>query len=252
MVQLQVRKPRAILFDISGSVAKSSFIDKVLMPYITEFIRTYLEENFEQKNVCTDIENLREQAKRDEAAPKIPGPEAGRPALIDATVACVTHCAECKKENKAITLLRFHMWFDGYKRERIETPVYSDVAIQIQKWRCDQDIKLFVFSNGWAEATKRFLSRTNHGDMNLLIEDHFDTTLGPLTTQATFVKVSEKVQLPAQDLLFLTKSADEACAAQNAGLIVVLVLTHRRNIEKLDGEARRIPRVRSFNELEFV
>lgn len=55
------------------------------------------------------------------------------------------------------------MWFDGYKRQRIETPVYSDVAIQIQKWRCDQEIKLFVFSNGWAEATKRFMSQTNHG-----------------------------------------------------------------------------------------
>lgn len=37
-----------------------------------------------------------------------------------------------------------------------------------------------------------------------------------------------------------------------AGLIVVLVLTHRRNIEKLDSEAKRLPRVRSFNEIEFV
>lgn len=146
----------------------------------------------------------------------------------------------------------FHMWFDGYKRERIETPVYSDVAIQIQKWRCDLEIKLVVLSNGWAEATKRFLSRTNHGDMNLLIDEHLDTTLGQLTAAETFSKVLEKVQLPAAEVLFLTKNADEAKAAIAAGLIVVMVLTHRRNIEKLDAEAKRLPRVRSFNEIEFV
>lgn len=29
MVQLTVKKPKVILFDISGTVAKSSFIDKV-------------------------------------------------------------------------------------------------------------------------------------------------------------------------------------------------------------------------------
>lgn len=254
MVQLQVKKPRAILFDISGTVAKSSFIDKVLMPYIKEFIRMYLEENYEQRNVRTDIENLRVQASRDDAAPKIPGPEAGRANLINATVAYVNYCADNKMENKAITLLRFHMWFDGYKRQRLETPVYSDVAIQIQKWRCDQEIKLFVFSNGWAEATKRFLSRTNHGDMNLLIDDHFDTTTGSLTDPATFAKVldHEKVKEQPQDVLFLTKSPEEARAAIAAGLIVVMVLTHRRNIEKLDTEGRRLPRVRSFNEIEFV
>lgn len=144
------------------------------------------------------------------------------------------------------------MWFDGYKRQRIETPVYSDVAIQIQKWRCDLEIKLCVLSNGWAEATKRFLSRTNHGDMNLLIDEHLDTTLGQLNQTATFTKVLEKVKEPAAEVLFLTKNAEEAKAAIAAGLIVVMVLTHRRNIEKLDEESRKLPRVRSFNEIEFV
>lgn len=143
------------------------------------------------------------------------------------------------------------MWFDAYSRNLLETPVYSDVAIQIQKWRCDQDIKLYVFSNGWAEATRRFLTKTNHGDLNLLIDDYFDTSLGQLSDANTFTKVLNKINEKSENVVFLTKSPDEGRAAQSIGLTVVLVLTHRRNIERLDEEARRMPRVRSFNEIEF-
>lgn len=143
------------------------------------------------------------------------------------------------------------MWFDGYDKSKLETPVYSDVAVQIQKWRCDQNIKLFVFSNGWAEATKRFLSKTNHGDLNLLIDEHFDTSLGQLSDPETFKKVLSKIKEKPEDVVFLTKSADEARASAKVNLTTVLVLTHRRNIEKLDSDGKKMPRVRSFNELEF-
>ncbi|KAJ6221760.1 hypothetical protein RDWZM_000305 [Blomia tropicalis] len=252
MVLLQVRKPHAILFDMSGTVTKSSFIDKVLMPYIREYCRTYFEENFDKKAAQIDINGLRSEASQDGDAPKIPADSAGMTNIINGTVAYVTHCLDMHKENKAINLLRFHMWFDGFRRERLETPVYSDVAIQIQKWRTEDNIKLFVFSNGWAEATKRFLSRTTHGDLNLLIDGHFDTSLGSLNDANTFTQVLKKINEPAQEVLFLTKNADEGRAANQAGLIVVLVLTHRRNIDKLDSIAKRMPRVRSFNEIEFV
>ena len=127
------------------------------------------------------------------------------------------------------------------------------MAIQLQKWRNDEGVKLHVFSNGWAEATKRFLARTNHGDLNLLIEDHFDTSLGSLTEEATYTKVLEKLKLPPNAVLFLTKSAEEGRVATKVGLLVVLVLTHRRNIEKLsEADRAAMPRVRSFNEIEFI
>lgn len=143
------------------------------------------------------------------------------------------------------------MWFDGYQKNRLETPVYSDVAIQIQKWRCDQEIKLYVLSNGWAEASKRFLTKTNHGDLNLLIDGYFDSSLGPLNEPATFETLLNRIQEKPENVILLTKSSEQGQAAQQLGLTVVLVLTHRRNIEKLDEKGRQMPRVRSFNELEF-
>lgn len=143
------------------------------------------------------------------------------------------------------------MWFNAYDNDKLETPVYSDVAIQIQKWRCAQEIQLFVLSNGWSEATRRFLSKTNHGDLNLVIDDHFDSAVGPLNESDTFRRVLQKIGHSAEHVVYLTKSQEQGKAASELGITVVLVLTHRKNIEKLDREGKKMPRVRSFNELEF-
>lgn len=144
------------------------------------------------------------------------------------------------------------MWFDGYKRGKLETPVYSDVAIQIKRWRCDFGIKLYVFSNGWTEATKRFMAKTSHGDLNLLIDDHFDNTQGPLTNPATFQKILQTIEMEPSRVLFLTKSVEEGKAAKRAGLKVVLVMTHRRTIARLsDKDLDTWQIIRTFNELSF-
>lgn len=248
---MKLKKPKAILFDITGTVAKTTFIDMVLLPYVQKYCRVYLEENWTRKAAQADINNLRAQVAQDAEAPKIPEASASKEDIIKACGEYVDYCFSKKIENKGILLLRFHMWFDGYQRNRLETPVYSDVAVQIQKWRSDLGIKLYVVSNGWSEATKCFLSKTNHGDMNLMIEKHFDTSIGPLTDAATFQKLVEEIGEPAGEVLFLTKSADEANLAKSVGIAICLCLTHRRNIEKLDEAGRALPRVRSFNELEF-
>ncbi|KAI2810444.1 hypothetical protein RDWZM_002579 [Blomia tropicalis] len=251
MVQLQVKRPRALLFDISGTVAKTSFIDKVLFPYITNYAETYFNENWDNDTTRQDLDALRAVSQSDPEAPQIAS-GLSRDEEIDATVKFIRFYMEHQKECKALTLFRFRMWFDGYKRDRLNTPVYSDVAIQLQHWRSDQGIKLFVVSNGWSEATKRFLQKTSHGDMNLLIENHFDTRIGKLNEPDTYRKILEKIKEEANEVLFLTKDGSEGNAALNAGLNVVLVLTHRRNIEKLNEDEKKIPRVRSFNEIDFV
>ncbi|KAH7643293.1 enolase-phosphatase e1-like protein [Dermatophagoides farinae] len=222
-----------------------------------------MHENWNTKQVRMDLEQLRLESELDPNAPKMlplidddnsnnnNNNNNNNDNDIDTAFDYVRYCLDNRKENKAMTLLRFHMWFDGYAKNRLETPVYSDVAIQIQKWRCDQDIKLYVFSNGWSEATRRFMMKTNHGDLNLLIDGYFDTSLGQLNDPDTFRKMLQRINEKPENVMFLTKSPEEGRAAESIGLTVVLVLTHRRNIERLDDDGRRMARVRSFNELEF-
>lgn len=148
-------------------------------------------------------------------------------------------------------LKRFHVWLDGYERNKLETPVYSDVAIQIQKWRCDLKIRLYAYSSSWSDATRCFLSKTNHGDLNLLIDGCFDTTLGPSNVTTTYEKVLDSIKQKPENVLFLTKSTSEAQAALKAGISVVLVLTHRRSQDQLNDSNKGLPTIRSFNELDF-
>ena len=122
----------------------------------------------------------------------------------------------------------------------------------LQKWRCDQHIKLFVFNNGWTEATKRFLSKTNHGDLNLLIDAHFDSSIGTLAEAATFQKILDEIKQNPEDLLFLTEWPNQVRAAKSLNIIAVLVMTRQnRNIDNLDEADKTLDRICSLQELKF-
>lgn len=249
--RMLVKRPRAIMFDLVATVVKTSLVDGVLLPYIVDNIQLFLEENWSIKAVQDDIANLRWAAKQDPTAPQIPESTVDRAQLITAVANYVRYAQTNQKDGLAMTLLRLHMWFDAYKRNRLQTPTYSDAASQLHKWH-ERGIKLCVLSNGWSRASQLFLSNTVHGNLAQLIAHHFDTELGPLDSADTYRKVLQQVQLPPTDVLFLTKDAKEGQAASQAGLSVILVITHRRTIEKLNEDQAKMARVRSFSDLDFT
>lgn len=146
---------------------------------------------------------------------------------------------------------RFHVWFDGYERAILTTPVYSDVAIQMKNWRCEHGIRLYVTSSGWAEASRVFLSRTNQGDMTLLIDEYFDTGTGPMNESDTYRAVLQRIGQTGPDCVLLTKSPGSAVAAANVGIVPILVVTHKRDYDLLGDQAKGIAVVRTLNEIEF-
>jgi methionine salvage enolase-phosphatase E1 len=50
MANLKVPKPKAIIFDLSGTAAKTPFIDKVLIPFIKTNIKSYVEQKWTEKS----------------------------------------------------------------------------------------------------------------------------------------------------------------------------------------------------------
>lgn len=108
MVQLRLKKPNAILFDITGTVAKTKFIDKLLIPYIESNFHRYLRENWNTKQVQMDLEQLRIESDSDPRAPKIhlEFTDTSIDADIDSAYDYVRYCIDNRKENKAMTLLR--------------------------------------------------------------------------------------------------------------------------------------------------
>ena len=250
MPVLVVKEPKVIIMDMLGTAVKLGFIEKILLPFVKTNVKEYVVEKWSDKKFRKDCDKLRKESAKPDNTVKI--------AALDAPVAeqqesisnFVLSSMEMKKESSALQNFRFNMWFDGYKKKKVKTPVYSDVAIQLKKWK-DMGIKIYILSNGWKEANKTFFSHTSHGDLNLMIDDHFDSSDGSLDSKETYSKIATKLGQPVDDCLFLTKSGKEGLVAKEAGMRIVLVLTHRKNIEKLSEEEKGLPRIRTFNDLEF-
>ncbi|KAH9390478.1 DNA topoisomerase 2-alpha [Tyrophagus putrescentiae] len=247
MANVKIKNPDAVIFDYN-TIVSNAFVENQLMPYFETAHEAYFDANWSKEECQADLKALAAAAAEDAAAPKV-DLTAPKQAQIDAVNKYVEYCGTADKENsKAFILYRiitfsnlltnsFHVWFDGYKRGKITTPVYSDVAVHIQNW---------------AEASRKFLQKTSNGDLNALIVKQFDTTLGQLTSPATYQNLIAKTKDQPANTVFLTMGIDEAKAAKAAGLQVVLVLTHSEEVDAITDTVSDIPIARSFTQIEFV
>lgn len=116
-------------------------------------------------------------------------------------------------------------------------------------------IRLFAISKGCPEVTKRYLTATNHGDLNLLVEGHFGADAGPLTEKGTFEKILATIKQAPEDVLFLTKFREEYKTAKAAGLNAVQLMYRRAQADTPGAQAEEdnapVVRVRTLNELQF-
>ncbi|KAH9394677.1 Enolase-phosphatase E1 [Tyrophagus putrescentiae] len=234
MSQLKVRKPKVILFDIIGTVIKEGWIDKVLFPYIVSTVDDYLAENWGDPVLVRDVELLRAQSQLD-AGPAIVQPGQSVDRIRNSVADYVVRCLEDTRESEAIRIFR-------------------DVARCLGNWAQRDCIDLYVFSNGWSYAMKKFLKKTNYGDLTLVIKDFIDTNIGQLNDMQTYEGLISQLGHPPEDILFLTHSGIEGVAARRADLSVILVTTHRKDLARERNEDTKffgLPYVRSFNELVF-
>ena len=110
----EVKKPKAILMDVSGTLTQGTFIPTLLVPYFKKNHQKYLEVNIDQPTCREIIDKLRTAAQLDPGSPKIIPNESEKEALIASVSAYVDHCLDSNKENKPLILYRFMVWFDGY------------------------------------------------------------------------------------------------------------------------------------------
>lgn len=247
MGRLKLRRPRAILFDLTGTATRESFVGKVLMPYFRANAKSYLEQNWAKCRA--EVEALASVAKQDPESPQV-DPCGGQSEQVESIAAYLRYCEQRGRESKALAKLRLQVWFHGYDSGALSTPLYPDVAVNLRKWH-ERDIRLFLLSNGWAEATRKFMCRTSDGDLNPLISRHFDTSTGSLTSVDTYRKVASEIGEQPEDVLFLTKCADQARVARQCGITPVLVLS-RKGDESGAHQYRDFQVVGTFAELQFT
>lgn len=250
---VQVRRPRAVVFDILGTASKSGFLERILFPFLKVNLDPFIRSHWDKPEFVRLYNKIMFQSiefnKSEPSTPVVLAHDNNQ--AKQSLTTFIAFVTDNGINSPAVTQLRFRVWFEGYQQSKIKTPIYSDVPNRMRAWFAE-GVKFFVFSNTWIEAQKALLKNTNHGDLTNLISGHFDNDFGLITETESWRRLSSEIRENPNDILFLTKSPVEGRAAADAGVSVVLVLTHRHNVKAVSHEDRqRFPYVRTLNDLAW-
>lgn len=252
----KLRQPKAIVFDVSSTIIKAHFPTDVLMKYFRQNLPVYLSEHWDDDETQRLVNQvLKRPGKGKSRSTKQPTSSKKRKSnkeeqltkekQIKGLCDWVSQCQDKCVDPKELSDLRLAIWMEGYQSKLLVTPVYEDVGTTLARWKNKLDIRLFTYSSGWWEMTRRFLSNTNSGDLDELFEMHYDSNVGALST------VTNGIGEKPQEILLLTKKLDQAEQARKCSLRVVLVRRADAKIEPTPGD-RHFPVVKFFSEIEFV
>ena len=200
---------KAIVTDIEGTTSSISFVHDVLFPYAAKNLADYVQAHA-QKPAVAKI--LKEVAEIGELSPS---DQSGQIALL------LKWIRDDKKVTALKTLQGF-IWEEGYHQGAYQAHVYADVAPQLREWK-QQNLQLYVYSSGSVLAQKLFFEFSQAGNLLVLFDGHFDTTIGAKREVASYRAIGEKIALEPEHILFLSDIVAELDAAASAGFQVCLL-----------------------------
>lgn len=216
---------RAILLDIEGTTTPVAFVYEVLFPYA----RHHLEEFLQQRRMdhTRGLADLVSEFSAEHRADVARGeaPPVWRNDSTDSELASVMHyifwLMDQDRKSTALKSLQGKIWEAGYLSGQLRGEVYPDVAPALARW-IRQQKRVYIYSSGSVLAQKLLFGHTTEGDLTEYISGYFDTTTGAKREPASYRSVSQQIDLPAAEILFLSDVTAELAAAQSAGLQTTL------------------------------
>ncbi|KAL3733778.1 hypothetical protein ACJRO7_023182 [Eucalyptus globulus] len=221
--------PRCVVLDIEGTTTPISFVTDVLFPYARDNVGRHLSATFETPETHDDIKLLRSQVEDDlkqgvQGAVPIPGDEAGKEQVIAALVANVEAMIKADRKITALKQLQGHIWQTGFENNELEGVVFEDVPKALTNWH-SLGIKVYIYSSGSRLAQRLIFGKTNYGDLRKYLCGFFDTYVGNKKETRSYIEISESLGVDKpSDVLFLTDVYQEAVAAKDAGLKVLILI----------------------------
>ena len=210
---------RAILLDIEGTTTPIAFVTEVLFPYARRHLRSYLEQRAGPAGDEALLALLREEHARESNAGDAPPPWIEQPAAgrLTAAASYVEWLMDRDRKSPALKELQGRIWEDGYRRGELLGDVFPDVPAALERWR-SRRIGVGIFSSGSVLAQQLLFRHSSRGDLTPWLDWYFDTGIGAKTDPATFRRIANTIELPAEAMLFLSDVTRELEAAHDAGM----------------------------------
>lgn len=196
----------AIITDIEGTTSSLAFVKDVLFPYARRNMARFVRAHADDSEVRALLDAVRQYA-----------PEA------ESLEAVIDQLDRWMAEDQKITPLKSLqglLWRHAYEQGALHGHIYPDAVEALRRWHA-QGIALYVYSSGSVLAQKLLFGHSEAGDMTPLFSGFFDTHLGNKKDSASYRRILETINRPAQRVLFLSDSVEELDAAREAGLHTV-------------------------------
>lgn len=194
---------RAIITDIEGTTTDIQFVHEVLFPYARAHLPAYLQQHYTVPEIAQALQLLRSEANL---------ADAGVTQLIEV----LKQFIDQDRKSPALKFLQGMIWRHGYQSGQFKGHVYPDVQPALRRWH-KQAIKLYVYSSGSVQAQQLLFGYSTEGDLTSLFSGYFDTGVGAKRQVLSYNTIATQLQLPAEQLLFLSDIEQELVAANQAG-----------------------------------
>jgi enolase-phosphatase E1 len=212
---------RTILLDIEGTTTHLDFVYKVLFPFARAHVRQFLAEYAESGDGRECLNLLQLQHEADQRQGLVPPPAEWRPPKLDAVVQYVNWLMDRDSKDRGLKLLQGKIWEHGYASGELQSHVFSDVPVALQRWR-NQQKEICIFSSGSVLAQQQLFANTVAGDLTGFIAHYFDTSVGGKREPLSYTKIADVLKSKPQEIVFLSDVSEELDAAQQAGMETVL------------------------------
>lgn len=219
---------QAVLTDVEGTTTSLSFVHDVLFPYARERLPDFIRRHQNEPEVKELLDDLREQQQR----------YLNEQQVID----LFGYWMEIDRKETVLKSLQGIMWRAGYESGDFTGHVYEDAVRRLREWH-DAGIRLYVFSSGSVPAQKLLFGYSDFGDLTPLFAGYFDTRTGAKREAGAYKHIAEAVEIPPEEILFLSDLIEELNAARAAGMRTTQLVR--------DGQATaEHPAARNFYEIE--
>ena len=249
-------RPNNILLDLYGCVASWNFIQDTLKPYFYQHIQSYLEEHWNDNKIQRIIQRFREQAiihqNYDSNIPQIEAADKDKESVLNSAIVHIRWLAQSGNRTSydAYNILRNLIWTDGYKSGQLKTHVFDDVPDAFHQWRMVQFIKLYGFASGPSEGQKLYYKSTIKGDLTKYFNNFIDASGKKKLDPKKYEILAKSLRDIPKNIVFFTDSTEEAKAAQEAGMISVVVI-REGNSQYDQRQLQNLYSIKSLNQIEF-
>lgn len=231
---------RGILLDIEGTTTPIAFVHDVLFPYARDHVRHYLVQHGTE--LTEDIAQLRQEHARDVSSGAQPPPLTHDP---DSIAIYVHWLIDRDRKSIGLKSLQGKIWREGYANGTLKAEVFSDVRPAFERWQ-KAGLRISIFSSGSTLAQQLLFAHTANGDLTTFISDYFDTNVGAKGEAESYRRITKKMNLAANQILFVSDVAAELEAAAAAGMKTRLSI---RPGNQLQPDSNRFQIIHTLNEV---